>query len=120
MLDFLAFLGDLLLLGDSFVSLRRISDGDAQERASVLYDTPEMRRCRAVARLVLLLYLVAIIVLPIAAVIWIEASFWRQVYIGQYAVLAIVIYIAAVCFGFWALKRIFRRQREAIAAQQSV
>jgi NADH:ubiquinone oxidoreductase subunit 6 (subunit J) len=66
----------------------------------------------------MLLYVVAIIALPTVAIIWIDADVRRQAFSGTSLGVAIFIYIAAVWFGFWALKRIFRRQRQAIAAEQ--
>jgi hypothetical protein len=119
MLGFLDFLLDLLILGDTFISLRRITDGDAYERASPFYDTPAMRRCRLIARVVVLLYVAAIIALPIAAVVWIEADFSHEVYADRYPIVTILIYIALSWLGFWALRRIFRRLCAAIAARQS-
>src|ERR1700731_3775246 len=64
MIEFLDFLLDILVLGDSFASLRRISDGDDAERESRLYAAPEMRRLRWIARMVVFAYLVTVIALP--------------------------------------------------------
>jgi len=118
MSGFLDLLFDLLILGDSFISLRRISDGDAYERASPFYDTPAMRRCRLFARLVVLLYVVAIIALPIVAALWISSDYAHEMYVDRYFIVTISAYIVLSWLGFWALKRTFRRQRAAIAARQ--
>lgn len=100
MIEFLEFLIDLLVLGDSFAPLRRISDGDDTERESALYAAPEMRRLRWIARMVVLAYLVAVIALPFLAAAYSDSNAWlwhpRLALLAErYFVAAIVLYIAA-------------------------
>jgi hypothetical protein len=121
MIEFLDFLLDILVLGDSFTSLRRISDGDDAERESRLYAAPEMRRLRWIARMVVLAYLVTVITLPFLLAAYTSTDTWLlwhpriALYAGQYFVVAILLYIAAAWAGFVLLRRVFRRKRREIA-----
>ena len=114
---FLDFLIDLLVLGDSFISLRRVTDGSDEERESPLYDAPEMRRLRWIARVVVLAYLIAIVAAAIGIILYIDSDFRRSAIAGHHLVAGLIVYIGLVWLGFWLLKRIFRRKRQAIAAQ---
>ncbi len=121
MIEFLDFLLDIFVLGDSFASLRRISDGDDTERESRLYAAPQMRRLRWIARMVVLTYLVTVIALPFLLAAYASMDTWLlwhprlALYAERYFLVAILVYIAAAWAGFVLLRRVFRRKRREIA-----